>query len=108
MSTDALSPLAPPAVLPSIAQARGFPSSIQAAPAAGTEVAPSLPNPRLRLEPSLGLVVIEFRDAVSDVATSIPTRRELDAYRAHPPAESPTAVATEAMAAALTAVDVLR
>lgn len=40
-----------------------------------------MPNPQLRLDPALGLVVIEFRDASGTVTTSIPSQRQLNAYR---------------------------
>lgn len=53
---------------------------------------PGHPNPALRFEPSLGLVVLEFLDSSGDVAQSIPTQRQLDAYRARidqPPNELP-------------------
>lgn len=40
------------------------------------------PNPTLRLDPTLGMVVIEFRDASGTVKNSIPTQQQLDAYRA--------------------------
>ncbi|MBV1797683.1 hypothetical protein [Siccirubricoccus sp. G192] len=43
--------------------------------------APALPNPALRLDPGLGIVVLEFRSAHGPAAETIPTRRELDAYR---------------------------
>lgn len=39
------------------------------------------PNPALRMDPELGLVVLEFRNRQGDVATTFPTSRELDAYR---------------------------
>ena len=39
------------------------------------------PNPQLRLDPALGLVVIEFRDASGTITTSIPSQRQLEAYR---------------------------
>lgn len=48
-----------------------------AAPAAP---APTLPNPSLRLDASLGLVVLEFRNA-DGTARTIPSERELQAYR---------------------------
>lgn len=56
-----------------------------------------MPNPQLRLDPALGLVVIEFRDASGTVTTSIPSQRQLDAYRIWqqmrlPPDGLPTAV----------------
>ena len=44
--------------------------------------APATPNPRMRLDGSLGVVVIEFRDQVGDVASTIPSPRQLQAYRA--------------------------
>jgi hypothetical protein len=40
------------------------------------------PNPRLRLDRDLGMVVIEFRDAAGRLAASLPTTREIEAYRA--------------------------
>jgi hypothetical protein len=39
------------------------------------------PNPSLAIDPSLGIVVMEFRDHDGAVAATLPTRRELDAYR---------------------------
>jgi hypothetical protein len=39
------------------------------------------PNPRLRMDHDLGIVVIEFRDAAGQVSVSVPTERELEAYR---------------------------
>lgn len=52
-------------------------------PANGPPAAPALPmpNPQLRLDPALGLVVIEFRDEKGVITTSIPSRRQLEAYR---------------------------
>jgi hypothetical protein len=38
-------------------------------------------NPTLRLEPGLGLVVIEFRNDTGAVTTSIPSQRQLQAYQ---------------------------
>lgn len=51
-----------------------------AGPAARPNAEPVLPNPQLRLDAALGLVVIEFRDRGGEART-IPTERELDAYR---------------------------
>jgi hypothetical protein len=49
--------------------------------ATGTGVAEGArPNPALRVDPELGLVVLEFRD-VRGAARTIPTERELEAYR---------------------------
>jgi hypothetical protein len=51
------------------------------APPAAPAPRPPLPNPSLRLEPSLGVVVFEVRDAAGEVVRSVPTERELKAYR---------------------------
>ena len=40
------------------------------------------PNPRMRMDRDLGMVVIEFRDTTGQVSVSLPTPRELEAYRA--------------------------
>jgi hypothetical protein len=53
------------------------PSSLAVAPGQ------QFPNPRLRLDPGLGMVVIEFRDDGGEVTNSIPSQRQLDAYRMH-------------------------
>jgi hypothetical protein len=39
------------------------------------------PNPDLRLDPALGMVVIEFRDTDGGLATTIPSQRQLEAYQ---------------------------
>jgi len=64
-------------------------------PAAGK----ALPNPTLRLDPGLAIVVIEFRDEVGAVRSSIPTEQQLEAYRSWhrghigaPPAPTPPPV----------------
>lgn len=51
-----------------------------APPAASPEVGPA--NPRMRIDRDLGMVVIEFRDSVGRVSVSLPTPREIEAYRA--------------------------
>jgi hypothetical protein len=53
---------------------------------------PATPNPRLRLDGSLGMVVIEFRDAVGDVANTIPSPRQIAAYRAAAKSDAPVPV----------------
>jgi hypothetical protein len=63
-------------------------------PAQGAATAPSIlvANPTLRFDVASGLVVIEFHDAAGDVTTSVPTLRQLEAYRIHsqsPPGQSP-------------------
>ncbi|WP_270936526.1 hypothetical protein [Falsiroseomonas oryzae] len=42
-------------------------------------------NPSLRLDAALNLVVIEFRDSAGEVMASIPSPRELSAYRVSGP-----------------------
>lgn len=40
-------------------------------------------NPALRLDPALGLVVIEFHDDAGELTRSIPNQRQIEAYRMH-------------------------
>lgn len=59
------------------------PAQRVAVPAA-TSPAPSAPlllNPVLHLEANLGVMVMEFRDSGGSVTHTIPTQRQLDAYR---------------------------
>jgi hypothetical protein len=51
-----------------------------APPAPSMEIGP--PNPRLRIDRDLGIVVIEFRDSTGKISNTLPTERELRAYRA--------------------------
>jgi hypothetical protein len=58
------------------------------ASAATDSTSPGTPNPTLQLDPALGLVVIEFVSKSGAVTTSIPSQRELLAYKdgtAEPP-----------------------
>jgi hypothetical protein len=66
------------------------------------------PNPSLRLDGALGMVIIEFRSESGAVTASIPTERQLAAYRvwertgtdgAPPPGRSPHAAADPTLAA---------
>lgn len=41
----------------------------------------AMPNPTLRLDLTLGMVVIEFHNSAGSVTSSIPGQRQLDAYR---------------------------
>jgi hypothetical protein len=81
--------IASPSTLPSTAGTnlvRTSTAPATATPAAAT--AAGNPNPTLRLDPALGLVVIEFVSKSGAVTTSIPTQRELAAYQngtAQPP-----------------------
>lgn len=49
-------------------------------PAASADVGPA--NPRLRIDRDLGMVVIEFRDVAGRISMSLPSPREIEAYRA--------------------------
>ena len=74
LSIPALGPVVPPA-------SRLFPPATPARPHPAAERV--LPNPSLRLEPALGLVVIEFRNDTGAIETSYPSQRQLAAYRAN-------------------------
>jgi hypothetical protein len=62
-------------------------------PKTGTFVTPSatapagapqlFANPTLSFDSTLGLLVIEFRDPTGKVASSIPSQKQLEAYRLH-------------------------
>jgi hypothetical protein len=54
--------------------ARAPPSQPVATPA-------STPNPTMRLNPALGMVVIEFHNTSGALTTSIPSQRQLAAYQ---------------------------
>jgi hypothetical protein len=63
---------------------------------------PLMTNPTLRLDAALGLVVIEFRNDRGDITTSIPSKRQLQAYQrwndtrfGPPPAGSSEALASK-------------
>jgi len=52
-----------------------------------SEAPPAAPspyvNPTLRLDAELGLVVMEFRDDSGSLTATIPSERQIEAYRAH-------------------------
>ncbi|WP_135468364.1 hypothetical protein [Crenalkalicoccus roseus] len=81
----ALPPQGPPSPR-SAGTASPAPATTEMAETAASAAA--LPNPTLRLEPSLGLVVLEFRDARGEART-IPSERELEAYRTAARASTP-------------------
>ncbi|MBU6498059.1 MAG: hypothetical protein KGQ40_05985, partial [Rhodospirillales bacterium] len=59
-------------------------SELAPAPAGSAPAGVSyLPNPSLRLDPSLGIVVIEFHDGAGVVRASIPSPQQLAAYTRH-------------------------
>ncbi|MCO6416993.1 hypothetical protein JYK14_12595 [Siccirubricoccus sp. KC 17139] len=47
----------------------------------GTQPFQATPNPAMKLDPRLGLVVLQFRDEQGEVTATLPTERELAAYR---------------------------
>jgi len=65
-------------------EARGGEASIPPPPPA-----PALPNPRMRLDSLLGVVVLEFRDRIGELAHTIPSSRQLAAYRAAVMSDAP-------------------
>jgi len=72
--------------LPSGLPAQAPPQAATPAPAApAAAAAPQLPpigpNPRLRLDPALGIVVTEFLDSAGKLARSAPNEAQLQAYR---------------------------
>jgi hypothetical protein len=75
-------PLPGVSALPASSKAASAPkttvSSLPQPPAAKRSV---IVNPTLRLDPALGLVVIEFRNDSGAITTSIPSQRQLEAYQ---------------------------
>lgn len=61
--------------------------------------APATPNPRLRLDGSLGMVVLEFRDTGGQVANTIPSPRAIAAYRAAAISDAPVPIGVRPMTA---------
>jgi hypothetical protein len=51
--------------------------------AAATEAPQLFANPTLQFDGRLGLLVIEFHDTSGKITTSIPSQRQLEAYRMH-------------------------
>lgn len=82
-------PVAEPARAPN--RAAGLERDAGAAPPAPAP-APATPNPRLRLDGSLGMVVIEFRDIAGGVENTIPSPRQIAAYRAAVVTDAPMPV----------------
>lgn len=89
MNADLASPIRPVAEPPRTVRAMAA-GAVSDRPVAA--VAPATPNPRLRLDAPLGMVVIEFRDAGGDVANTIPTPRQIAAYRAAVVSDAPVPV----------------
>ncbi len=81
MSLDALSrPVSATAAVPLRSVAPDGGSAVAAK--ASMPQPPPVPSPRLRLDPALGVVVMEFRSSPGVAARTIPSEQELAAYRA--------------------------
>jgi len=78
LSVRAVSPVTGPSENATEPRSETF---IPAANASPPQTGPPIINPTLRLDPALGLVVIEFRDERGNVTASIPSQRQIDAYR---------------------------
>jgi hypothetical protein len=60
--------------------------------ASATQASQVFVNPSFQFDPSVGLLVIEFHDDTGKLTSSIPSQRQLDAYRSHqetPPGQQP-------------------
>ncbi len=88
----------PPASRPAQEVAPATPPPAVSAPETVTPL-----NPTMRIDPALGIVVIEFRDNSGDLSNSFPTQRELKAYHDAAQAGLPIPGATGADPAAPTA-----
>lgn len=67
--------------------------------------APAMPNPRLRLDGSLGMVVLEFRGTGGEVANTIPSPRAIAAYRAAAISDAPMPAGVRPMGGAAPALE---
>ncbi|HWT09817.1 MAG TPA: hypothetical protein VN329_11685 [Roseomonas sp.] len=76
------------------------PAPVATAPAMPVSSAPATPNPRLRLDGSLGMVVLEFRGTGGEVANTIPSPRAIAAYRAAAISDAPVPVGVRPMSGA--------
>jgi hypothetical protein len=73
-----------PAGSEAMAETKAQGSSHASYPSRSVEQPPTTPaiaNPSLRLDPALGLVVLEFHSGTGAVTTSIPSERQLEAYQ---------------------------
>jgi hypothetical protein len=84
--SNGIAPLATPLgtepALPAGAGGGVKPSGTTYTPAETTTTQAQMhPNPSFHIDAALGLVVMEFRDGAGNVASTIPTTQQLDAYR---------------------------
>jgi hypothetical protein len=75
-------------LVPVASSASPMPAAAPAAAAAGTAPPrgeltspPLLANPKMRLDTSLNIVVLEFHDSTGELRTKIPSERQLRAYQ---------------------------
>jgi hypothetical protein len=80
LSVRAVGPVPGSSENPAGPKSEAFMPPAQATPAPPTIL---VANPTLRFDVASGLVVIEFHDAAGDITTSVPTLRQLEAYRLH-------------------------
>ena len=78
LSVQAVGPVVGASENPAQPKPQTFTPPAQAPPSSAPVL---VTNPTLRFDVASGLVVIEFHDAAGDVTTSIPTLRQLEAYR---------------------------
>ena len=78
LSIQAVGPVSGASENPAQPKPESFTPPAQAPP---TAPAVMVANPTLRFDAASGLVVIEYHDADGHVTTSIPTLRQLEAYR---------------------------
>lgn len=99
LSIQGLTPLSAPGDPTAEPKAEPFVQPAVAAPAVTPQ---PYVNPSLRLDAALGLVVIEFRDDSGTITSSIPSQRQLEAYRMHEqsPPSAPGAMVGHAVATA--------
>ena len=100
LTIQSVNAVSAPADASAASKASGFPAPQGAQPAAAPQ---PFNNPTLHLDPSLGLVVIEFRNDKGAVTSTIPSQRQIEAYRMHQqtlPGEDETTPAAAPAAAA--------
>jgi hypothetical protein len=71
-----------PPMLDPAADAANRAAGLRLAPSSGERVPRLEPNPGVRLDAVSGVVVLEFRNLSGDVLGTVPTARQIAAYRA--------------------------
>ena len=78
LSITAVSPVAGSSENPTEPKPGFFIPPVSASP---PQTGPPIVNPTLRFDGALGLVVIEFHDKGGQITSSIPSQRQMEAYR---------------------------